>query len=221
MRNRAITSTPRLLGIGLLVVLAGCTAGPGGCDPIDDGSSTTTTDPGASTTTEPVATSTTVAGEGSTTTTTVDPGATTTTVEPGSTTTTVPGTSGQLTGIGDVEVEDCLTPTTDEVMIAEVTVVDCDEPHRMEVFAQFELDRGAVPGTGDQYPGGNELTWYAQDECQARFEGYTGHSYWTSPFDLRALTPSFSTWDTGDRLITCLIVSGDGGELTGATRAGR
>jgi hypothetical protein len=105
-----------------------------------------------------------------------------------------------------------------EVWGAEATIVDCDEPHEMEVYAQFTLDRDAVPGDGDDFPGGNELTWYAQDECQTRFEGYTGQSYWTSSFDLRVLTPSFSTWDVGDRAITCLIVSGDGELLTSSAK---
>ena len=210
MRTRAITSARRLLGVGLFVVLAGCTAGPGGCSPFDDGSgTTTTTTPGeTTTTTEPGATSTTVVGEGSTTTT-----------QPGATTTTLPGGGeGELVGISEVEVEDCLVPGTDDALLAEATVVACDEPHQMEVFAQFVLDRDALPGSGDDYPGGNELTWYAQDECQARFDAYTGHSYWTSPFDLRTLTPSFSTWDAGDRVITCLIVSGDGGPLTASAK---
>ena len=200
MRNRAIARARRLLGTGALVVLAGCTAGPGGCGPTD-GSGTTTTAPVGSPTT------TTVLDETTTT-------EATTTTSSSTTTTEAPGPSEMLVDVDDLEVEDCLIPATDEVMVAQVEIVDCEQPHAMEVFAQFELDREALPGSGDDYPGGNELTWYAQDECQDRFDAYTGHSYWTSPYDLRVLTPSFSTWDAGDRVITCLIVGRDGAPLT-------
>ena len=82
----------------------------------------------------------------------------------------------------------------------------------LEVFAQYELDEAT------EYPGGSELTFAAQDECQSRFEAYVGHSYWTSELDLTTLTPSFSTWDVGDRTVTCLLVAGDGSMLAFAAR---
>jgi len=202
--------------LGLILVLAGCTASGGGCAPTDQaGTTTSTTVDGSSTTTTMV--------DGSTTTTEDPGGSTTTTVDPGSTTTlpdtTVPAV-GELVAISGVEVEDCITPADDNTFVSQVSVVDCDEPHEAEVYAQFTLDRDELPGAGNDYPGGNELDWYAQDECQARFEDYTGHSYWTSPYDLRTVTPSFSTWDVGDRLITCLIVAADGATLTASTRGG-
>ena len=99
-----------------------------------------------------------------------------------------------------------------------MSVVECDEPHEAEVYAQFTVERDELPGTADDYPGGSELTWYAQGECQGRFGAYTAHSYWTSRYDLRTVTPSFSTWDVGDRITTCLIVDGDGAALTGSAR---
>lgn len=202
---------------GLLVVLAGCTAQPGsGCTPTAEPPATTT--PGSTTstvvTTTTVATSSTTTTEpGSSTTTTVDPGGSTTT-----TSTTVPGGSGELVEIAEIDVEDCLTPVGDDVMVGSVELFDCDEPHEAEVFAQFDVDTDDLPDGADGYPGGSELTWYAQDECQSRFEDYTGESYWDSEFDLEVITPSFSTWDVGDRAVTCLLIDGDGGMLT---RSGR
>ncbi len=200
-----------LASIGLVVLLAGCTASGGGCAPTaHPASTTTTTEVGGSTTT--------TEGPGGSTSTTID---STTTTDPGPTTTvpdtTVPGDGG-LVALAAVDVEDCITPADDNTFLSQVAVTECGEPHEAEVFAQFTLDRAELPGTGDEYPGGNELTWYAQDECQDRFAAYTGHSYWTSPYDLRTVTPSFSTWDTGDRAITCLIVAGDGAMLTASAR---
>ncbi len=208
MRTRT-TPIRRILFTGMIVFLAGCTATGGGCSPTGGAApATTTTIPGggSTTTTTPSSTSTTAAP--------------TTTAAPSSTTTTtVPDPGSGLTLVADVEVEDCLTLATDDVVVAEVELTDCDEPHQAEVYAQFELDRSVLPGDGDDYPGANELTWYADDECRDRFEDYTGHSYWTSPYDLRSMSPSFSTWDTGDRLVTCLIVNADGSPLTTSARA--
>ena len=206
MSARHTTAARRFLFGTALLLLAGCTADGGGCAPIAQ--------PGDSTT----STSTTVDDGGSTSTV---PGEGTSTTVVGETTTTIvgePDPEPELTPIAEVAVEDCLSPATDDLMVAEVELIDCDEPHEAEVFAQFVLDRDALPGTGDEYPGANELTWYADDACRERFEDYTGQSYWTSTFDLRSISPSFSTWDVGDRLITCLIVSGDGTALTASAR---
>jgi hypothetical protein len=207
--------------LGLVVVAAGCAPSTGGCAPFDDGGATTTTEAGGSTTTEPddatTTTSTTVVdGSTSSTTTTVDPGGSTTTLPDGSTTTTtVPG-DVQAVAVDSLQVEDCFVPSDDDTFVAEVRIVDCEVPHKLEVFAQYEMEEL------DEWVGSDEITWAAQDECQARFEDYVGHDYWTSDFDVRTLTPSFSTWSEGDRAITCLIENGDGTPLTSSARnAGR
>ncbi len=206
---------------GLLVVLAGCTAQPGsGCSPTAQPTTTTT----SSTTTTPTSTSTTTTQpDGSTTTTTQPDGSTTTTTQPdgSTTTTTVPGGGGEVVPADELAVEDCLIPVGDDVMVESVELIDCDDPHEAEVFAQFDVDPDDLPeGTGpDGYPGGSELTWFGQDECQDRFEDYTGESYWTSRYDVLVVTPSFSSWSEGDRAVTCLLVDPDGGVLTGSGKA--
>lgn len=193
--------------VGLLVVLAGCTGAPGaGCDPTANPASTTTTPDGSTTST---------IDPGSTT--TVDPGSTTT-IDPGSTTTTLPQGGGEIVDVDEISVGDCVSPVGDDLFVGSVELIDCEEPHDAEVYAQFEVPGDALPDdpTTPGYPGGSELTWYAQDECQARFESYTGESYWTAPYDVKVITPSFSTWDVGDRMITCLLIAADGGSLTGS-----
>jgi hypothetical protein len=205
----------------LLVVLAGCTAAPGaGCAPTADPTTTTAPDGSTSTTIDPGSTTTTVDPGGSTTT-SIDPGSTTTTIDPGgTTTTTVPG-DVDVVDVGEVAVEDCLTPVGGDLMVESVELIDCDEPHEAEVFAQFDVDESELPdGDGpDGWPGGAEITWYAQDECQQRFADAVGESYWDSPHDLKVITPSFSTWDLGDRAITCLVVGADGEDLVGSVLA--
>ncbi len=193
---------------GLLVVLAGCTAAPGsGCTP-EAGPATTT----APTSTTELPTSTTVVPTSTTE-------APTSTVAPTSTTstTTVPGEDPEVVAVDEVAVGDCVTPLGGDLLVSSVEVVECDEPHQAEVYAQFDLVDGELPDdpTTPGYPGGAELTWYAQDECQDRFADAVGESYWDSPYDLKVITPSFSTWDLGDRAITCLVVGADGTELSG------
>jgi hypothetical protein len=209
----------RLMTISIVVVAAGCAPSPAGCAPPDgdgDPSTTTTTEPGGSTT------STTEPG-GSTTTTTEPGGSTTstTTTEPGGSTTTTTLPPGEATGVRseELDVEDCFSPVDDGLYVDRVGVTDCDEPHDMEVYAQFELDGESLPGgEGGDYPGGNELTWAAQDECRERFEDYVGIDYFESDFDLTVITPSFSTWDLGDRLATCVLIDPDGDPLTSSAK---
>lgn len=194
---------------GLLVVLAGCAATPGsGCSP--EAAPVTSTAP-TSTTVAPAST-TTVAPTSTTE-------ASTSTVAPTSTTstTTVPGEDPEVVAVDEVAVGDCVTPLGGDLLVSSVEVVECDEPHQAEVYAQFDLVDGELPDdpTTPGYPGGAELTWYAQDECQDRFADAVGESYWDSPYDLKVITPSFSTWDLGDRAITCLVVGADGTELSG------
>lgn len=173
MRSLAKIPSRAAATLGLFVLLAGCTAGSGGCSPVGTEGSTTTVP---------------------------------------ETSTTLPGGGTTPVVVDALEVELCFSPVDGDTFVDEVLVINCNEPHTMEVFAQYELD------ATDDYPGGSELTWAAQDECQNRFEGYVGGSYWSSDYDFTTLTPSYSTWDTGDRTVTCLIVSGDGGPLTSSAK---
>jgi len=200
----------RLLTAGLAIVLAGCAPASGGCAPVAGGGTTTTTPDGTTTTTAPDGSSTTTTPDGSTT--TVPDGSTTTVPDGSTTSTTVPGEPAPTVRVDTLDVEDCFSPADADTFVDRVQVIDCDEPHQMEVFAQYEVD------DVDAYPGGNELTFAAQDECQSRFEDYVGQSYWTSELDFITLTPSFSTWDVGDRTVTCLLVAGDGSMLAYAGR---
>jgi hypothetical protein len=127
--------------------------------------------------------------------------------------------------VDELAVGDCLTPVGEDLLVEKVAVLDCDRDHEAEVYAQFPIAAGELPDAAGTpgYPGGSELTWFAQDACQERFEAYVGESYWDSQYDLKVITPSFSTWDAGDRTITCLVIAGNGGSandgmLTGSAK---
>jgi len=213
----------QLLGTGVLVVLAGCAPAGGGCSPIDAGPTTTeSTVPGDTTTT--TETSIPVGGEGSTTTT--PGGSTTSTLPDGSTTTTsstvppttVPGTV-ELVSVESLEPGDCVTPSAEQDALREVPVADCDDAHGVETFAVLDIDEADFPDLpGSAYPGGADLRAFAYDACQAPFEAYVGVPFWDSMLDITTITPSPSTWATGDREIVCLITDIDGNPLTGSAR---
>jgi Septum formation len=216
-------SLRRSVGVGVLVVLAGCAPTGGGCSPIDAGPTTTvdSTVPGDTTTT--TETTIPVGGEGSTTTTLG--GSTTSTLPDGSTTTsstvpptTVPGTV-ELVSVESLEPGDCVTPSADQDALREVPVADCAEAHGVETFAVLDIDEASFPDVpGGAYPGGAELRAFAYDACQAPFEAYVGVPFWDSVYDITTITPSPSSWATGDREIVCLIVDLDGNPLTGSAR---
>ena len=204
-----------LAASGMLVVLAGCTAAPGsGCSPEAAPPSTTT--PGSTTTEAPGSTTTTEPGSSSTTTppSTTVPGSTTTTTLPDG------GGDGEVVVVAvvDISVGDCVTPVGQDLLVGSVELLDCDDPHQAEVYDRFDIADDELPDdpTTPGYPGGAELTWYAQDRCQARFADAIGESYWDSPHDVRVITPSFSTWDLGDRTNTCLVVGANGTDLVGS-----
>ena len=214
IHRRRFRRSRNVVTSALMIVLAGCTATGGGCSPTADSSgdpTTTTVDPSTSTTEVEGSTSTTTAS-------TTTPSTTTTS----STTTTTLEPVGTVVSIDDVSVEDCLSVVGEDAMVTSATRFGCSEPHEAEVFAQFEIAEGDLPADGsrpDGYPGGNEVTWFGQDRCQERFEGYVGEDYWVADgLDIKVVTPSFSTWDVGDRTVTCLLIASDGGLLTGSAK---
>ena len=109
----------------------------------------------------------------------------------------------------DLEVGHCFDDDTGTGEVADVDIVDCDEPHRFEVYARGEMDDdGAYPGTD------------AVEAAQARiclgeaFEEFTGAEPAESTLHLRPLGPTTTSWeDLDDREILCAAFQpGDDGE---------
>lgn len=90
--------------------------------------------------------------------------------------------------------------------------VDCQTPHRFEVSANF-----AAPW--DEYPSEDELASTARDECRA-WAVEIEAIYDTGHLDSHGLYPSESSWNHGDREITCFIASVGSSRLVGSAYEG-
>jgi hypothetical protein len=156
---------------------------------------------------------TTTTTEASTTTTTERPSTTTT---EGATTTTQASTTttDAPTGSGDVAVGDCVTNQlvgSDEE-ITGFDVVDCDSPHRAEMFATSALPDGPFPSDA-------EFSSEVTDRCQGdAFEDYVGRDYQTSEIYVTGVTPTEESWDAGDHQLLCFGHEQQGDEVTASFR---
>ena len=112
------------------------------------------------------------------------------------------------TAAADLVVGDCFdAPLTEEVFT--VPTVPCNEPHDVEVFAVLSLtDFGAA------FPGRQTIDEAADYECFLLFEPYVGAAYEVSILDFFALSPTSSSWDDGDRGVTCVVGRLDGAQMT-------
>ena len=80
--------------------------------------------------------------------------------------------------------------------VEDVPVVNCEDPHDNEVFANVDL-------TGDDYPGQDQVENRATQICYDRFSDYVGISYEASMYDIGWLFPTQETWAAGDREVIC------------------
>ncbi len=111
-------------------------------------------------------------------------------------------------------VGDCINDAgLDEV--TDVEVIDCAQPHDLEVFSEFTLE-------GDDFPGADEVDTLATDGCFQAFPAFVGLTYEESVLDYTYFVPTQESWETGDdRLVSCLIGEPDvqtAGTLAGAAR---
>jgi hypothetical protein len=134
--------------------------------------------------------------------------------EGGSTSTT---DAGQPATAFDVAEGDCLNlpDGTDTTEVFTVRTVPCDEPHDIEVYA-LVLHPGEA---GAAYPGDDEVSGFADDECLARFADFVGVAYEDSALDVFYLYPQEESWTKlDDREVACGVVAVDGSPLTGTMR---
>ena len=116
-----------------------------------------------------------------------------------------------------LEVGDCVrTPeggATDPAGMAEVTIVDCDEPHELEVFHVFELAPDQL--TGDA------LVEAVREECLGdAFTDQVGVPEDRSPLEVLPIPPTAEQVASGDREVVCTLQQPGGGTTTGSLRAG-
>ncbi|GAA4934682.1 hypothetical protein GCM10023224_14100 [Streptomonospora halophila] len=116
---------------------------------------------------------------------------------------------GVATDVDNVQVGDCFNDPSEE-STAVVFIVDCAEPHDAEVFGFLEVDGNRA------WPGAETLGAEAQAGCKDdMFSSYVGVGYDSSMYYLMWYTPSESSWDAGDYVLTCSVHNPDG-KITGS-----
>lgn len=95
--------------------------------------------------------------------------------------------------------------------------IDCDEPHKREVFheAEFPAPNGAP------YPGETKMTEWSTDLCYNAFADFVGTDYELSIYGIDFIQPTRETFEHPvgrHRRVTCIIYHIDGEELVGSAR---
>ncbi|MEV7557990.1 septum formation family protein [Streptomyces sp. NPDC048331] len=94
-----------------------------------------------------------------------------------------------------------------------VRIVPCDQPHKGEAYAVFDLDGGTYPGT-------EKVTAAAEEKCSGTdLASYVGDNAKSSEkLEVYYYYPQAASWLLGDREVTCFV--GDpAGPTTGSVRA--
>lgn len=109
----------------------------------------------------------------------------------------------------DVSVGDCINDAeaTAAEEVANVTIVECTEPHDYEAFHAVDLPDG-------EFPGVESIETSATEACTPAFEEFAGIAYDDSFLDFTYFSPTSGSWGEGDREILCFIVdTDDNGDL--------
>ena len=121
--------------------------------------------------------------------------------------------AGCSSSIASLEVGDCYNAPEIEYLgttVSDVDVVDCNEPHRYELFAVEQM-------TDSSYPGESQAAEMANDYCISRFESFVGMDYDSSIYFVFSAFPLSESWSEGDRSIQC-AVGLDSGTKVGSAR---
>jgi hypothetical protein len=100
----------------------------------------------------------------------------------------------------DIAVGDCVVDAP-EGSVTSVEVVPCTEPHKGEVVGEFTV-------SGSDYPGEDEVANQAEARCPTYVPDEVDDA-----LSLSYLMPTAGSWEKGDRIVSCLMVS-DGDDLT-------
>ena len=100
-----------------------------------------------------------------------------------------------------LKVGDCFQEGGEEV-VANVELVDCEEPHQYEVYAAIDVE---APNDAP-FPGYDQLDFVTSSLCLDYFDEYVGVTYEDSLLGIRTLSPSRDSWeDAGDREVICSL----------------
>jgi hypothetical protein len=112
-----------------------------------------------------------------------------------------------------LDVGDCLMDQSTPIGgdLVNIPVIDCNEPHESEVYAEIIME-----GTG--FPGVEEVANTGIASCMTDFAEFVGLDYSSSSLDFSYYYPTPSSWAVGDRSIFCVVF--DPGVLTEGTLEG-
>ena len=120
----------------------------------------------------------------------------------------------EVTSFSDAPPGPCYDLVTQDGLLTGWNEVPCSGPRQVEVTFAATFEEGSFPG--DDY-----LATTAKDTCTAAFQRYVGVSPEESVYGFDWLVPTEETWAGGARQGICLVVSGDGSDLTGTVKESR
>jgi len=115
--------------------------------------------------------------------------------------------------VGDCYNDEAAAQITEErEEVTGVAGLPCAEPHDNEVFAVFNTSLTEFPGT-------DEMSSLAFEECLGRFDNFVGAKYEDSQLDITVMYPTSESWkQLTDREIVCALYNLDLAKLEGGMR---
>lgn len=100
----------------------------------------------------------------------------------------------------DITIGDCITePESESTEYQSLEVVPCTQAHEYEVFHEFDV-------TGLDEFDQSAIEEQILDQCYGQpFEDFVGTAYEQSTLEAQYLMPTQSSWDQGDRLVSCMV----------------
>jgi hypothetical protein len=108
--------------------------------------------------------------------------------------------SGRI-NVFSLKTGDCFDNPAGAKTVHTVTAIPCDQPHNAQIYAKFKLS-----GADVSYPGAAVVAQRARIGCNAR-TGSINKSMASSAMSIRIFLPAEVAWITGQRTVSCMIVS--------------
>ena len=100
-----------------------------------------------------------------------------------------------------------------ELIVFSVSIVDCAEPHDVEITEVFDL----TDEPGAAYPGDTAMYHAALPRCEKTFAKYVGEDYYSSALELGVYYPMEAAWQKyDDRRVACHVFDPSLEQLTGS-----
>ena len=120
----------------------------------------------------------------------------------------VPTAEEQTHNVFSLEIGQCFNDeqpvlgSEEDVSISTVPLIDCQQPHDNEVFANHSI-------TDVSFPNDDRMDELGASLCQASFDAYVGKPYDDSVFSVGWISPTIESWRDNDRTINCILYQDD------------